>query len=113
MPDIDTPKSKIGSKFGIISKVIKALFGHRGVVHTIWGMIVICGLFWLFISRNYGAALFLGFFSHLVIDGFTKKGINFLHPVSKAKLSGFIETGTAGELIMLIVIIAFITILIL
>jgi len=113
LPDIDTPKSKLGSKLGIISKAIKAVFGHRGVVHTIWGMIVICGLFWLFISRTYSAALFLGFFSHIIIDGLTKKGINFLHPVSKVRLSGFIETGTAGELILIIVIIAFITILIL
>ena len=113
LPDIDTPRSKVGSNFGIISKLIKAVFGHRGVVHTIWGMIVICGLFWLFISRNYGIALTIGFFSHLLIDSMTKKGINFLHPFSKAKISGFIETGTAAELALLIVIVVFITIMIL
>jgi len=106
IPDIDTPKSKVGSKFGIFSKFIEAVLGHRGIVHTVWGMLVICGLFWIFVSKTYGAALFAGFFSHLAIDGLTKKGINFLHPVSKVRLSGFIESGSATEMILFVLIIA-------
>ncbi len=106
IPDIDTPNSKIGSKFGIFSKAIKAVFGHRGIVHTVWGMLVLCGLFWYFVNRTYGTALFIGFFSHLLIDGLTKKGINFLHPISKMRIAGFIETGTMGEAIVLIIIVA-------
>ena len=106
LPDIDTPNSKVGSKVSPLSKIIEKVFGHRGVVHTLWGMILFCGLFWYFINRPYGVALALGFFSHLLIDGFTKMGINFLHPVGKLHLSGFIETGTIGETIVLIVVIA-------
>ncbi len=105
LPDIDKPESKIGSKVSPLSNIIQSVFGHRGLVHTVWGMIFFCGLFWYFISRSYGAALSLGFFSHLFIDGFTKKGINFFHPVANLHLSGFIETGTSGETILFIVLI--------
>jgi len=102
LPDIDTPNSKMGSKFKILSKSIKFIFGHRGIIHTIWGMLVICGLFWFFVNKVYGTALFVGFFSHIFIDGFTKKGINFLHPFSRIKIAGFIESGSTGESILFI-----------
>lgn len=106
LPDIDKPESKFGSRISPVSKVIEKLFGHRGIVHTVWGMLVLCGLFWYFVNRTYGTALFIGFFSHLLSDGFTKKGINFLHPVGRLHLSGFVETGTISETIAFIVIIA-------
>ncbi|MBN2112177.1 metal-dependent hydrolase [Candidatus Woesearchaeota archaeon] len=106
LPDIDKPESKVGSRVKPVSNVIQAIFGHRGIIHTIWGMIVLCGLFWYFVNRTYGVALFAGFFSHLLIDGFTRMGINFLHPIAKLHLSGFIETGTISETILLVVIIA-------
>ena len=71
-----------------------------------------CGLFWFFVNNVYGIALFIGFFSHLLIDALTKKGINFLHPFSKIRISGFITTGTMEELILLIIIVALSVILI-
>ena len=111
LPDIDTPRSKLGSKLGIFSKLIKMIFGHRGIIHTIWGLLVLCGLFWFFVNRVYGAALAVGFFSHILIDGLTKKGINFLHPFSKMKIAGFVETGTMDETIVLIVILALVIIM--
>jgi inner membrane protein len=111
LPDIDKPDSKIGSSFGIISKLIKGVFGHRGVIHTFWGMLVICGLFWLFASRQYGAALFIGFFSHLIIDGFTKKGVNILHPFSRFRIAGPFETGKIGEFILFVLIIVLIVLM--
>jgi len=113
LPDIDEPNSKIGSKVTPVSRLIKAIFGHRGVVHTIWGMVLFCGLFWYFVNKTYGTAMAVGFFSHLFADGLTKMGINFLHPVAKLHLSGFIETGTAGETVMLIGVIALSIVLIL
>lgn len=111
LPDIDKPESKIGSKLGIISKLIKGIFGHRGIVHTFWGMLVICGLFWLFASRQYGTALFIGFFSHLIIDGFTKKGVNILHPFSRFRIAGPMHTGKLGEFLLFAVIIALIALM--
>ena len=102
LPDIDEPKSKIGQKVGVVSNLIKAIFGHRGVFHTLFGMALLCGLFWYFVSRTYGAAMAVGFFSHLFADGLTKMGINFLHPVAKLHLSGFIETGSIAETVVFI-----------
>jgi inner membrane protein len=106
LPDIDKPESKVGSRVKPVSNIIQAIFGHRGIIHTVWGMVVLCGLFWFFVNKAYGTALFVGFFSHLLIDGFTKMGVNFLHPVAKLHLSGFVETGTLSETIVLVVIIA-------
>lgn len=106
LPDIDQHDSFVGKRASPVSNIVQAVFGHRGIVHSIWGMAAICGLFWYFFSRSYGAALALGFFSHLIADGLTKKGINFLHPFGNARISGFIETGSSGERILFIVILA-------
>lgn len=106
LPDIDKPESKVGSRIKPVSNLIQAIFGHRGIVHTVWGMLILCGLFWFFVNKTYGIALAVGFLSHLLIDGLTKMGINFLHPVARLHLSGFVETGTISETIVLVVIIA-------
>ena len=106
LPDIDEPRSKVGSKVTALSRLIKAVFGHRGVVHTLWGMVLFCGLFWYFVNKTYGVAMAVGFFSHLFADGLTKMGINFLHPVATLHLSGFIETGSAAETLMFIGVVA-------
>ena len=58
---------------------------------------IVCGIVYYFIGSPYGIALFIGFASHLVIDGFTKQGTSFLHPLARLHLSGFIETGKVGE----------------
>jgi inner membrane protein len=101
LPDIDHPKRKLGP----ISHILKFLFGHRGLFHSIFFAILLPGTIYILISQTYGIILFLGYLSHLFIDGFTKKGINYLHPISILKTQGFIETGTSSESILLITII--------
>ena len=96
LPDIDQENSKIGRYVPLIGK----LFKHRGIVHTLWIGALICGAVWIFIGSPYGIALMIGYVSHLVIDGFTLQGTNFLHPVAKLHLSGFIETGKVGEMVV-------------
>lgn len=105
LPDIDQPASKIGKRINPISNIIKMLFGHRGVIHSVWAMLIFCGLFWYFVNRTYGAALFLGFFSHLIADSMTKMGVNLLHPVANLHLSGFIETGSTAEMVLFVAVI--------
>jgi inner membrane protein len=112
LPDIDTPNSKMGHKFGIVSDIISKVFGHRGIIHTIWGGLLLCGIFWYFIHKVYGAALFYGFISHLIADGFTIMGINFTHPFARVRLSGFIETGSVLEHVFLVVTAILIVVLI-
>lgn len=106
LPDIDSGNSKISSKIPVISGIISIFSRHRGIFHSLLFAILLPGIVWYFVSHTYGAALLIGYMSHLVIDGFTKEGINFLHPFAKLHLSGFIETGSAAETMLLIVIAA-------
>lgn len=100
LPDVDSPNSKIGSKIKIIGRIFK----HRGVFHSLIAGFLISWVLWYFVGHNYGIALFIGYASHLFIDGFTKLGINFLHPISRLHLSGFIETGKFGEFVVFVLI---------
>jgi len=98
LPDVDHPESKIGKKIKPISWLISKVFGHRGVFHSIFPAIGIYLLFiYVFGWRIAGVGLCVGFMSHLISDAFTLEGINFLHPVSKARMQGFIRTGGLTE----------------
>jgi len=81
LPDIDNASSKLGSKIWPLSKLIEIFLGHRGIFHSIWLIILIPGIVYLYLSKIYGIALFIGYFSHVLMDGFTKKGVNFLNPL--------------------------------
>jgi len=110
LPDIDQPNSKISNKIPFVPRLISFLSKHRGVFHSIFFAVLIPGLVWFFLSPIYGTALFIGYLSHLIIDGFTKTGINFLHPIASLHLNGFIETGSHAELIVFIGILLLIVI---
>ena len=111
LPDIDSPNSKISSKIPIIPRLLNIFTKHRGILHTLLFAFIISGVVWLFVSYIYAAALLIGYISHLVIDGFTMAGINFLHPVVKLHLSGFIETGTFSEILLFILFLVLIIII--
>ena len=106
LPDIDHENSKINNKLKF-TKIIGHLFKHRGIFHTLLLAVLLPGLVWYFVGYGYGVALFAGYMSHLVIDGFTLAGINFLHPFANLRLMGFIETGTVAETLLFVVILAF------
>ena len=103
IPDIDNANSRVNRGLKITT-IFSYLFKHRGFTHSIWFGF---GLFILLnsILPQYTFALVLGFASHLVIDSITKKGINFLYPVARFHVSGFIETGKGGEKLILILLI--------
>jgi len=93
LPDIDHPKSKIGSKV----KIIGWLFEHRGFFHSLF-MLIIASIIAFFISNKiYATAVFIGFLSHISIDAITKQGIMPLHPLSKISIRGFVETSSVLE----------------
>jgi inner membrane protein len=92
-PDIDHPKSKLGSKL----KVIGWLFEHRGFFHSIFMLILISLLTFIISNKIYAAAVFLGFFSHISIDAITKQGIMPFHPISKRSIKGFVGTSSILE----------------
>ena len=96
LPDLDHPQSKLGRKV-FFSKIFNVLFGHRGFFHAIWIPIGLWILLSLGFGFRYGAAIFVGYFSHLFSDGLTKNGINMIHPLKQLRLQGFITTGGLVE----------------
>ena len=110
LPDIDTPKSRYGRKLGFLSSFIGFLFGHRGIFHSIWIALALSMPVYFFLSKFIGIALLVGYMSHLLIDGLTKEGVNFIHPFQKLHMAGFIKTGTIMETAALAVIIVLIVI---
>jgi len=96
LPDIDTPHSKISRKIPVIPKILSLFARHRGIFHSIFLALGFAAIVWIF-NETYGLALFIGYSSHLLIDGFTKMGVNLLHPVSQLRIAGPIETGKIWE----------------
>lgn len=88
LPDIDHPKSMLGSKLWFISIPISDLFGHRGMTHSL----IAATLAWIAISMTWWWAtwtalvvsgLACGYLSHLLADYFTRPGIPLMWPDKK------------------------------
>lgn len=89
-PDIDEPESWIGRRTKIISNMIKMVFGHRGMTHTL-----VCSVF-VFVALTAWVHyldwkqdfyyIFFGFSTGWVLHSFgdahTKSGVKFLMPFS-------------------------------
>ena len=104
LPDIDHPKSKLGSKFRIISM----FFEHRGFFHSFLVIPLISLIIYYFThSYTYIMPLGVGYASHLVSDAVTKEGIMPLHPLTKLRIRGFVRTGGALEYLFLFAVVVF------
>jgi inner membrane protein len=97
LPDIDHSRSKISSKIPIIPKAISLFFKHRGIIHSLPFMAVVVYLVNVLFGKEVALATLIGYFSHLVADGLTKAGIDFMHPFGQLKLQGFVQTGSVTE----------------
>ncbi len=89
-PDIDEPHSWIGSRTRGLSDLIKGIFGHRGITHSIVGLILgflTVILMTSIINFNILTGLFfvLGYGLHLIEDSFSKSGIKWLIPLTDKK----------------------------
>ncbi len=99
-PDIDNRDAAMGKRH----KIMTRLFEHRGFMHTIFPPLIFSGIVWYLGFQLIALAIFIGYMSHLLIDSITKAGINFLHPLSTFRISGFIKTGGFLELILFLVL---------
>jgi membrane-bound metal-dependent hydrolase YbcI (DUF457 family) len=78
---------------------------HRKLCHNIWFLMII-----LFIAYNLGLdrmsalVLSIGFFSHLISDALTHRGVMPLWPIKKPKFNGPIKTGGFGEYLLILVL---------
>jgi len=99
--DIDEPRSKIGRKLWIFSYLLKFLFGHRKLMHSlfVWGLVA----FALSFFTDYWVAALIGFFSHLFLDGLTKEGVN-IYPFN-FRVRGFLRTNGVIEFVLFVLLI--------
>ena len=102
-PDLDHGKSKISRKLWPISMIIKFIFKHRGLFHSLIFAAIISLIIKLLIG-NYSIPFFIGFLSHLFTDALTKQGVNFLYPIKFFKIKGFIRTNSFLEKILFFII---------
>jgi inner membrane protein len=96
-PDIDSDKSKFGRN--IFSKMVSVFSKHRKIFHSLLLGLVL-GYFLFGLDKDMGLGFFLGFLSHVILDGLSVQGINFLYPIGNFKLSGFVKTGGKLEKII-------------
>ncbi len=92
LPDIDCHTSNLGRRISILSRIITALFGHRGMLHTpLFGFIIASciamgGTYHYENDSCYIAAgLLFGYLCHLIQDSCTVAGIMWLWPVIRCK----------------------------
>ena len=99
LPDIDSAHSLLGSKV----KAISMAFRHRGVIHSLFVMIIF-GIILLLIKPNlyYLLAFIIGYFSHLMLDSLNPKGITLFWPFKKRLRGSFRTTGLIDWLLLLL-----------
>jgi membrane-bound metal-dependent hydrolase YbcI (DUF457 family) len=95
MPDIDYPRSLVGTIFRPISAFLENRYGHRTVTHSLLGwliaslgfgliiavlMLVIHNEEFAILAPRWAAAFSLSYFSHLLLDMFNKRGSQMFWP---------------------------------
>lgn len=93
LPDIDSPKSFLGSRVPVAPSAIRMTMGHRGPLHSLAAAGAIYVLVQWYLPRVLAGLIpglnhwiFLGYTSHLLLDMLTPEGVPLLWPV-KGRLS--------------------------
>ena len=73
LPDIDSSSSLLGRIFSPISRMLR----HRGITHSLYAVIAMA-LWAYFSGSRFVIALAFGYIMHIVEDGFSSAGIDWL-----------------------------------
>jgi len=93
IPDLDCGFSSYGKH--LIFRPLQFFVKHRGIVHSFTTAIVLSIVLSVFYPiASFG--FFVGYSVHLIVDSFTKKGIQPFWPL-KIRSSGFIASGGKVE----------------
>lgn len=123
MPDIDHPESAFGRRVPFLSVPISAIFGHRGITHSLLAVLALfAGAAWAAAWFAHGAAgptatlmtfgvlpLSVGYLSHLLGDGLTVSGLPLLWPKRRCYRWPLFKTGSATEALFRFAMIALLT----
>ena len=112
LPDIDEPHSKAGKKVSGFSKVIKSIFGHRSITHSLLGLVIFSYIYirtanFLNITGFYLNFFIIGYAGHLLGDLFTNSGIPLLYPISQKFKFPLFKTGSIMEGIIQMILVLF------
>lgn len=112
-PDIDEPHSWIGCRTRGLSDIINMIFGHRGLTHSLMGLIITFMTIVLLSTLTpfpalLGLYFLAGYTLHLIEDSFSKSGIKWLLPLSNHKFQSgmnvfYYSTGSLIENIILLI----------
>jgi len=111
LPDIDHPASKLGRYF----KSLRWFAKHRGFFHSLFAAVLFTILIHLAnesigYPAYYAIAFFLGYLSHLVLDAWTKEGIQPFFPVT-VRMKGKRKVGSALEWLLSFVMVGFVVLM--
>ena len=106
LPDIDHPQSWAGRKMRVISVLLSALVGHRGVTHSALAILA-CGLLLGMAGPHATAApLLVGYLSHLLADSLTPSGVPLLWPNRHRFSLNLCRTGSVTEIVLVAAMVA-------
>ena len=111
LPDMDIPSSKIGQKIKPISWFLNFMFGHRKLFHSLFFSFMLFVLLILLFENYIGAAFFLGYSVHILVDGITVRGIKPFYPLSSFKLNGPLRSGGLMDYFLFFIVVLGIIIL--
>lgn len=92
LPDVDHPKSWLGRRIPFISGPIAAVFGHRGITHSLLAVVGLVlwlrhGLAqWHLVDTGWGlvaVGVVAGYLSHILGDFVTHGGVPLLWPIKR------------------------------
>jgi len=95
LPDIDSARSTIGKRVKVLSRALEYIAGHRGLLHSLAGWLLLAipvGLF----GVKAVTAFTLGYVSHLALDALTPTGVRLFYPL-KYRICGSIRTDSLAE----------------
>lgn len=96
LPDIDAENSIVGRKIKPLSRLLE----HRGITHSLSGMVVFVAIMQVLLYvtgiETSILAFMLGYLSHLVADSMTPSGVEVFYPF-KFKIRGPIVTNSILE----------------
>lgn len=100
LPDIDHPGSMLGKRILPLSVAISAVFGHRGITHSLLAVVLLIIATVFYGGHALVAAVTVGYVSHLLMDWLTPAGIPLLYPSGRSFHSPVtLPTGSLREFV--------------
>ncbi|KHF39894.1 metal-dependent hydrolase [Halalkalibacter okhensis] len=107
IPDICHPKSMIGRRLPILSKMFSSVFGHRSFSHSLLFLFFVYFLTDQLVfsfADELQLGLLLGIGSHIILDAITPQGVKLFYPIKmNVRTPIYVKTGSViGESVVTI-----------